>query len=112
MVCALLFGSPEQQDLETACTGTLITPSKIVTAAHCFNPNVAYVSCDPNLSGQPTTHKIQGFDIFPYWDLNDIKEAREDIAVLTLEADIEGASTAALPSQEFLMDLYRSGEAA
>jgi hypothetical protein len=110
MACAILREEKTLQAWDTACTGTLVTPSKLVTAAHCATANATHVSCASRLTGSPTTVEIEGFDTFPFWNILDTAEAREDIAVLTLKTPVEGAVLATLPSQDFLSFMNLAGK--
>ena len=114
MVCALLMQDQQTQAAwEATCTGTLITPNKLVTAAHCATSGATHVSCAPLFSGKFPTYKIQGFLTMAYWNQSEVgSDTRQDVAVLTLHDPIEGIRMATLPSLEYLYDLkYNYGEA-
>jgi hypothetical protein len=95
---------------ETRCSATLVSSDRLVTAAHCADENISHVSCLNSVLGEPATYEIQGFNFIPYWDQTPEEEGKEDIAVLYLQKPIEGAPTAALPTKEYLTDLYYAGE--
>ncbi len=85
------------------CSGTLISPSRFVTAAHCFDPNSGpvYVSFK---SGPPfgATFVTGTFHPHPDWCLGCAPGLpgfdTHDVAVVVLDTPLTGVSYGALPS--------------
>lgn len=94
-----------------ACSGTLIAPDVVVTAGHCLTPAIVdmvglprfTLDDDANAPGARYTrgarHVVHdGFD--PVADPHIFLERADDVALLFLEAPIEGATPARLATPE------------
>jgi secreted trypsin-like serine protease len=85
-VVAILARQPGAQS-GSLCTGTVIAPTKVLTAAHCVDPkvvgagNVFTVHVGTNLSGQQLA--VAGVAWDPAFDVNNLTGGH-DIAVVTL----------------------------
>ena len=103
--------------IPTICTGTLISPTVFLTAAHCIigmkgmfglDPTDVYVTFDTEVTGTSTTYIVVSSTIDPNY--NHTASDPHDLAVLILAepgADIEPAI---LPSAGLLDEMKASGE--
>jgi secreted trypsin-like serine protease len=128
---AITFGEPDEgrhpnvgtmvpkvpiPGIPTICTGTLISPTVFLTAAHCIygmkamfglNPTDVYVTFDSEVSGTPATYNVKSASIASsYW--HDSADPH-DLAVLILEGPVAGITPAELPTANLLDDMQASG---
>ncbi|MGQ0686780.1 S1 family peptidase [Bradyrhizobium sp.] len=79
------------------CTGSLIAPKIVLTAAHCVQPGAEYRIVD-NSSGQPVLQTIRRVAIHPAFrmDAFSAHRATADVALLQLEQPAKGKSPSVL----------------
>jgi hypothetical protein len=79
------------------CTGSLIAPKIVLTAAHCVQPGAEYRIVD-NSSGQPALQPIRSVAIHPAFKMDAMlaHRATADVALLQLDAPLKGKSPAIL----------------
>lgn len=103
-------------DLQPTCSGTLITPNAVLTAAHCLDPLFIGDSIpgftrvlDANLVGPADVTAGAMAIQHPDFDLESEMEPSlgqwNDIGVLILSADVPGAELAILPDPAEAMEL-------
>ncbi|MCC6811461.1 MAG: trypsin-like serine protease [Deltaproteobacteria bacterium] len=71
-----------QGGYDVNCTGTLIAPRKVVTAAHCIDNGTYYFLTGPSLSAPANVYKIVGQKAHPSYNGD-----AYDVGILTLEKD-------------------------
>jgi len=96
------------------CSGTLISPSVFLTAAHCTafleeEDRPAVITFDPVIDESSPTHLGT---IYTHPDFNQRQSDPHDIAVVVLDPPIVGVVTANLPPLGLLDDLAAQGELA
>src|SRR3954464_15519670 len=79
------------------CTGSLITPKIVLTAAHCVQPGADYRIVD-NSSGQPALQVVRSVAIHPGFKMDAMlaHRATADVALLQLDAPAKGKSPSVL----------------
>jgi len=79
------------------CTGSLIAPKIVLTAAHCVQPGAEYRIVD-NSSGQPALQTVRSVAIHPGFKLEAMlaHRATADVALLQLDAPAKGKAAAVL----------------
>jgi len=104
--------------IPTICTGTLISPTVFLTAAHCIvgmkgmfglDPTDVYVTFDSEVTGTPVTYNVASASIDPNY--NHTAADSHDLAVLILDLDeaIPDIDPAKLPSAGLLDEMKASG---
>jgi len=80
------------------CTGALIAPKLVLTAAHCVKPGADYRLVDYDTDRQPQLLAIRNVAIHPAFNMQAIlaHRATADVAVLQLETPIKGKSPSVL----------------
>src|ERR1700675_246196 len=79
------------------CTGALIAPKLVLTAAHCVQPGADYKIVDYG-AGQPTLQDVKNVAVHPAFNMEAITahRATADVALLQLETPAKGKTAAAL----------------
>jgi hypothetical protein len=79
------------------CTGSLIAPKVVLTAAHCVQPGAEYRMVD-NSSGQPALLPVRSVAIHPGFQMEAMlaHRATADVALLQLDAPAKGKVPAIL----------------
>jgi secreted trypsin-like serine protease len=88
------------------CTGAVIAPKLVLTAAHCVQPGAEYKIVDYG-AGQPTLQDVKNVAIHPAFNMEAMTahRATADVALLQLETPANGKTAAALgmPSMPVLV---------
>jgi hypothetical protein len=101
----------------TICTGTLISPTVFLTAAHCIVgmdamfglvPTDVYVTFDTEVTDSPTIYNVASSWIDPNY--NHTASNPHDLAVLILGVEVTGITPAELPPAGLLDEMKASGE--
>jgi hypothetical protein len=80
------------------CTGALIAPKLVLTAAHCVQPGAVYKIVEYGADRQPQLRNAESVAVHPGFNMQAMlaHRATADVALLQLEAAPQGKSPAAL----------------
>jgi hypothetical protein len=80
------------------CTGALIAPKIVLTAAHCVQPGADYKIVDYGAGKQPSLQDVKTVAIHPGFNMQSMlaHRATADVALLRLDAPAKGKAPAAL----------------
>jgi trypsin len=93
------------------CTGELVSPTKVVSAAHCFEFNVTppvTFTLDPNPSASSTYYPVTSWQPMPGYSTNtdpthfSWPRYHNDLLVATLGQPVEGVTPVSLPTQGYV----------
>jgi secreted trypsin-like serine protease len=80
------------------CTGALIAPKLILTAAHCVQPGAVYKIVEYGIDRQPQLQDVKSISIHPKFNMQAMTahRATADVALLQLDAPPKGKNAAVL----------------
>ncbi|HMI98149.1 MAG TPA: trypsin-like serine protease [Micropepsaceae bacterium] len=80
------------------CTGALIAPKLVLTAAHCVQPGAEYKIVDYGAGRQPQLQAVKNVAVHPGFNMQGMlaHRATADVALLQLETPAKGKTAAAL----------------
>ena len=80
------------------CTGALIAPKLVLTAAHCVPPGAEYKIVEYGAGRQPSLQDVKAVAIHPGFNVQAMQahRATADVALLQLKAPLKGKSAAAV----------------
>jgi len=80
------------------CTGVLIAPKLVLTAAHCVQPGAVYKIVEYGANNQPQLQDVKNIGVHPAFDMRAMTthRATADVALLQLEAPPKGKNAAQL----------------
>ena len=80
------------------CTGALIAPKLVLTAAHCVQPGAVYKIVEYGIDRQPQLQDVKSIAIHPAFNMQAMTahRATADVALLQLEAPPKGKNAADL----------------
>jgi secreted trypsin-like serine protease len=82
------------------CTGTVISPTAVLTAAHCFELNVVLVEVVSTVRGSRQLQYAQSYRIHPDFRSTDAGYYFNDVAVIVMNRPLSAPATPILLSRE------------